>query len=211
MEQTSLLLLQGEAGRRDGYTLRSPLLLAGSASARLIAAFMNLPVSVHWFALIDQRVASIDRERPGGISKRPEIERSRRATTLRQAGCTPKELPLLSWRCDPAAVADDAGAAKLPWPMMQGDKAAVAVMHSNRSAACLGMGAVEEAAREARLCTQQNAAWSKGYARLGEALLALGQWDNAVDALKDGLELDPHNAAIQDTLQRAVTSSSRHQ
>ncbi|KAK3239272.1 hypothetical protein CYMTET_50790 [Cymbomonas tetramitiformis] len=176
MEQTSLLLLQGEAGRRDGYTLRSPLLLAGSASARLIAAFMNLPVSVHWFALIDQREAGNRAFKAGHNIK---------ASGLYAQGIAAAEL--------------------------EGDKAAVAVMHSNRSAACLGMGAVEEAAREARLCTQQNAAWSKGYARLGEALLALGQWDNAVDALKDGLELDPHNAAIQDTLQRAVTSSSRHQ
>jgi len=86
--------------------------------------------------------------------------------------------------------------------------AEVAVLRSNRSAAFMKLGANSEALAEARRCVKLDASFVKGYLRLGEALGAMGRWGDAIDALEEGLALEPAHAALQSALAQAASHSS---
>ena len=86
--------------------------------------------------------------------------------------------------------------------------AEVAVLRSNRSAAFMKLGANSEALAEARRCVKLDASFVKGYLRLGEALGAMGRWADAIDALEEGLALEPAHAALQSALAQAASHSS---
>jgi stress-induced-phosphoprotein 1 len=45
--------------------------------------------------------------------------------------------------------------------------------------------------------------WSKGYSRLGGALFGLGNHEEAADAYKKGLAIDPTNGPLKDGLKEA--------
>ena len=45
--------------------------------------------------------------------------------------------------------------------------------------------------------------WSKGYSRLGAAYHGLNQYEEAIQAYKKGLELDPQNASLKKGLEEA--------
>jgi tetratricopeptide (TPR) repeat protein len=83
-----------------------------------------------------------------------------------------------------------------------------AVLLSNRCAALVGLGVVGgEALADARGAVLADPSFLKGYLRLGNVLLDRGDWADAVDALKEGLAVDPTHAQLQAALERAVRSS----
>lgn len=62
-------------------------------------------------------------------------------------------------------------------------------LFSNRSAAYLALGLLEQAFWDAKRAVALNPTWPKSYYRLGCAAMALNQWGVAVKALKQGLDL----------------------
>lgn len=64
-------------------------------------------------------------------------------------------------------------------------------LFSNRSAAYLATGMVDEAIEDAKRCIELAPHWPKGYYRLGAACLAKCEWSAAVQSFKHGLELSP--------------------
>jgi len=77
------------------------------------------------------------------------------------------------------------------------------VFFSNRSAAHLSKGDVEEALQDAEACIKLSPAWAKGYGRKGAALHAMEMYDEAVQAFEEGLAVDPSNAALTDGMREA--------
>lgn len=78
------------------------------------------------------------------------------------------------------------------------------VYYSNRSAAYLTLGGrTKDAIKDAEQCTKLNPKWSKGYSRLGSALLADGEPAKSVSAYASGLAVDPTNATLQSGLSLA--------
>ena len=74
------------------------------------------------------------------------------------------------------------------------------VFFSNRSASHLSKGDADAALRDAQRCVELNAAWSKGYGRLGAALFKLNRLEDAQKAFKDGLAVE-RSAALAEGLQ----------
>lgn len=66
-------------------------------------------------------------------------------------------------------------------------------LYSNRSAALLALGRLDEALWDAQKCVQLGPDWPKGYYRLGAAHMAMSEWSSAGAALKKGLGLAPGN------------------
>ena len=83
----------------------------------------------------------------------------------------------------------------------------LAVLLSNRCAACLALGATSAALQDARRCLSADPSFVKGHLRLGRALLQAGDWERALDALSDGLALAPADAALQAALADAAQGS----
>ncbi|KAJ9468496.1 Stress-induced-phosphoprotein 1 [Diplonema papillatum] len=79
----------------------------------------------------------------------------------------------------------------------------LALCHSSRSAANMRQGNVREALRDAELAVFYNPWWVKGWLRKGQALAQLAtaaDIDAAVDALEEGLMIDPRSMDIRDAL-----------
>ena len=67
-----------------------------------------------------------------------------------------------------------------------------ASLFSNRSAAYLALGRLEEALWDAQNCVLlSNMTWAKGFYRLGNAHMAMGKCALAADAFRKGAELAP--------------------
>ena len=67
-----------------------------------------------------------------------------------------------------------------------------ASLFSNRSAAYLALGRLEEALWDAQSCVLlSNKAWAKGFYRLGNAHMAMGKCALAADAFRKGAALAP--------------------
>jgi len=77
------------------------------------------------------------------------------------------------------------------------------VFYSNRSGAAVHLAKFEEAIRDAEMCLELNPEWAKGYSRMGVALMGNGQVTKAIEILEKGLNLDPTNTAMQQTLAEA--------
>ena len=73
-------------------------------------------------------------------------------------------------------------------------------LYSNRSAAALGLGRVEQALRDGAECVRVDETWAKGYYRLGCALMAAFEHGQAVAVLTRGLELSPGSVDIKERL-----------
>ena len=83
-----------------------------------------------------------------------------------------------------------------------------AVLLSNRCAALVALGVLGgEAVADARGAVLAAPSFVKGHLRLGTALLDRGDWADAIDALKEGLTLDPMHAQLRGQLERAVRLS----
>lgn len=88
------------------------------------------------------------------------------------------------------------------------------VFWSNRSASFAGMARWHEALEDAEHCVSLKPEWAKGYTRVGLALFKLGQLEEATDAYRQGLELEPQNAGLREGLmecQQAAMTQARRQ
>lgn len=75
------------------------------------------------------------------------------------------------------------------------------VFYSNRSAAYTKKGDYENALKDARKTVNLKKDWGKGYSRLGASLSYLGKYDEALEAYKDGLKVEPENAQLKQGVQ----------
>jgi small glutamine-rich tetratricopeptide repeat-containing protein alpha len=78
-----------------------------------------------------------------------------------------------------------------------------AVYYANRAAAYSQLQQHESAVYDAKKALQVNPNYSKAYSRLGHAEFCLGNYENAVDAYTLGLEKEPNNASIKQSLAAA--------
>ncbi|TMW60948.1 hypothetical protein Poli38472_000990 [Pythium oligandrum] len=74
------------------------------------------------------------------------------------------------------------------------------VYYSNRSASYLKLGDGQNALKDADKCVALKRDWAKGYSRKGAALYHLNRLGEALRAYKDGLTIEPSNAALQEGL-----------
>jgi len=81
--------------------------------------------------------------------------------------------------------------------------------YSNRSAAYLSKGDSNNALKDALKCIELNSGWPKGYSRKGAALHSLGKLDEAITAYKEGLKIDPQNAALQNGLDQVLAEKQQ--
>lgn len=88
-----------------------------------------------------------------------------------------------------------------------------AVYYANRAAAYSQLQQHESAVYDAKKALQVNPNYSKAYSRLGHAEFCLGNYENAVDAYTLGLEKEPNNASIKQSLaaaqQKVLLSNDR--
>lgn len=71
----------------------------------------------------------------------------------------------------------------------------------------------DSALEDAQKCVELKPDWAKGYSRLGGALFGQGKHQEAVDAYKKGLEIDPDNAILKkglDDAQQAMRGAGVH-
>ncbi len=76
------------------------------------------------------------------------------------------------------------------------------VYHSNRSAAYFSIGDYEKSVSDAAECVSLAPTWSKGYNRLATSLLKLDRTEEASKISLKGLEIDPSNTNLSQTLNR---------
>lgn len=74
------------------------------------------------------------------------------------------------------------------------------ILWSNRSAAYCKNSQYEKALEDAEKIIQINPNWSRGYSRKGAALHGLERLDEAIESYKKGLELDPNNDVLKQSL-----------
>ncbi|MCI15978.1 heat shock protein STI-like, partial [Trifolium medium] len=82
------------------------------------------------------------------------------------------------------------------------------VLCSNRSAAYASLQNYIDALADAKKTVKLKPHWSKGYSRLGAAYYGLSQYDNAVWAYKQGLEIDPNNEPLKSGLADAQKAAA---
>jgi len=74
------------------------------------------------------------------------------------------------------------------------------IYYSNRAACYTALGDYQKAIEDANECINLDAKWAKGYYRKGNALSCLSRYEDALDALTKGNQLDPKDAGIKDKL-----------
>jgi hypothetical protein len=77
-----------------------------------------------------------------------------------------------------------------------------AVLYANLALTLINMGLYEEARGNAVKSTELDATYVKGFWRLGQALDKLNRTAEALDAMKQALELDPNNKALKKEVER---------
>ncbi|KAJ3003097.1 UNVERIFIED_CONTAM: hypothetical protein HDU68_005883, partial [Siphonaria sp. JEL0065] len=77
------------------------------------------------------------------------------------------------------------------------------VLYSNRSASYASIRNYSKALLDAEETVKINPSWAKGYSRKGAALHGLGEYEEAIEAYKAGLELEPGNALLKKGLEEA--------
>ena len=71
------------------------------------------------------------------------------------------------------------------------------------------MGNAEEALDDARECTSISPSWSKGYGRVGAALIALRLFDEAAEAYEAGLKIEPSSENLKEGLKDARDGAAK--
>ncbi|KAL6893648.1 hypothetical protein ACP4OV_007746 [Aristida adscensionis] len=84
-----------------------------------------------------------------------------------------------------------------------------ATLYSNRSLCHLKIGKSQKALFDAEFCISLRPNWVKGYYRKGAALMSLKEYDKAMDAFEDALELGPSNAEIEKAIWEATVAASK--
>jgi tetratricopeptide (TPR) repeat protein len=83
------------------------------------------------------------------------------------------------------------------------------VYYSNRSAALLSAGKIEEALADGEKCIEVKPDWAKGYSRKGAAQHAAGNLGSAVETFDAGLKVEPGNASLLSAKSKAVAAKTR--
>ena len=78
---------------------------------------------------------------------------------------------------------------------------------SNRSATRLGMGKSEKALDDAVAAIGISPDWAKGFFRKGQALEALGRYDEAIGAFEEVVKFEPDNNAVLTKLIKVKASA----
>lgn len=81
--------------------------------------------------------------------------------------------------------------------------------YSNRSACYTKLAAWTEGLKDAEKCIELEPTFSKGYSRKGAVLFFMKDYDKALAAYQQGLELDPDNEELRDGVQRCVTQINK--
>ena len=90
-----------------------------------------------------------------------------------------------------------------------GDDPHNATLLSNRSVARLRSGDMQGALADAQRCRQLRPRWAKAYFRLGSALHALQRFEEAAQALFEGVQLEPDNIELARAFREAVDDGRR--
>jgi heat shock protein 1/8 len=85
------------------------------------------------------------------------------------------------------------------------------ILYSNRSAALIKVGDIQDALIDAEKCVEIKSDWAKGYSRLGQALLMLNRHPEAVAAFAKGLTIEPGNKALQEGMNEALQPPAKQQ
>ena len=83
------------------------------------------------------------------------------------------------------------------------------VHYSNRSACFCSLKEYGDALTDAELCIKLNPSWGKGYGRKGAALHGMGQFEDAIKAYQEGLQVEPGLAMLTNGLADAKKELSR--
>ncbi|KAK3255381.1 hypothetical protein CYMTET_35431, partial [Cymbomonas tetramitiformis] len=83
------------------------------------------------------------------------------------------------------------------------------ILLGNRSASFLGMSNFQGALADANECIRLKPTWVKGHYRKGNALVALGDLNGAVDTFEKVLKLDPENVEVLERLQATREALSK--
>lgn len=84
-----------------------------------------------------------------------------------------------------------------PWEANQVAREEVSAVMSNRSAAYVGLHDYISALADAESVIALRRNWPKGHFRKAKALLAMGRYKEAQDAIKLGLSFEPNNTELQ--------------
>jgi len=87
--------------------------------------------------------------------------------------------------------------------IMCNDVALTAVNYVNRSICNYNLNKYDASLNDARAALAIDSKSIKAYEGMGMALLALKQWDEAVESINKGLEIEPKNAKLLDLLKKA--------
>lgn len=74
------------------------------------------------------------------------------------------------------------------------------VLWSNRSAVFAKLGQWDKALSDAEKTIEVNPSWVRGYSRKGAALHGLKRYKEAIDTYKKGLEIEPNNEALKQSI-----------
>jgi tetratricopeptide (TPR) repeat protein len=84
------------------------------------------------------------------------------------------------------------------------------VLYSNRAAAYLGLNQFDKAFDDSHRSIQLKDDWAKGYYRKGCALIGLKRWEEAIQVLQKGLQLDSKNADMKKKLEDATREHKKN-
>ena len=81
--------------------------------------------------------------------------------------------------------------------------------YSNRSACYTKLAAWAEGLKDAEKCLELEPTFSKGYSRKGAVLFFMKDYDKAMQAYQQGLELDPESEEFREGVQRCVATINK--
>lgn len=84
------------------------------------------------------------------------------------------------------------------------------IYYSNRAAAHCYLTSYELAIEDCEQCIALNSSYVKGYIRLGQAYSGMKDFDNAIEAFKKCVELEPKNKSHKDALSQAKQKKLEH-
>lgn len=85
------------------------------------------------------------------------------------------------------------------------------LLYSNRSAAHLSLGNLQQAADDSRKSVELNKSWTKGYVRWAQALVGLNKFQEAIPVIQEGLKLENTNEILNNLLIKVKNETENKQ